>query len=669
LFLQKFTLLIITLLLVSCGSSESESPGTDADYENTQSDTPESDPEDTPVAPPDFGNEDVGKQTKTCTPGDKKCGSKTVALICNADGSAFEPSPCQNGTACQEGQCKLITCTPNETLGICEKDEQGLDFAVYCNNSGTGIEAVYCEVAKPVCWEGECKNFKCKPDSVQCIGFGAVEKCKNDGSGYDVKELCGPGTVCKQAQCLTACDANLKENTYFGCEYWAVDLDSIEGAKFQNVAVVVSNTDSVATASVTITNMADGVDLVLPTSTVPPLSQETFLLPKGYDQEGSMIGKNSFRIKASAPITVHQFNPLNAENVYSNDASLLLPSNVAGKEFLAMSWHQRQASMLTGNIPLRGFVTIIAVEKGDTQVTVTAPVDIEPGTNVELLPAQVPRTYKLTYGQVLNLETGGGLSGPDLTGTYIKANKRISVFAGHECANIPLIIQEGQFVGTEFCDHVEQQLFPLDTWGTKYVGDAFQPRSPGQKDVWRVLSGADGVTITTDPPQPVANGITLNKGGYVQFESAKDFVIVATGPISVGHYLKGSKYPGFVPLGKCAKGVDNTGIGDPAFTLPVPIKQQRNSYIVLTPENYIENYINVIYQTGTSVDIDGQPAILDGMPIGASDWHVQRIPVEAGVHSIEGTLEIGVTAYGYDCDVSYAYPGGLDLVPKAEEID
>ena len=139
-----------------------------------------------------------------------------------------------------------------------------------------------------------------------------------------------------------------------------------------------------------------------------------------------MIGKNSFRIKASAPITVHQFNPLNAENVYSNDASLLLPSNVAGKEFLAMSWHQRQASMLTGNIPLRGFVTIIAVEKGDTQVTVTAPVDIEPGTNVELLPAQVPRTYKLTYGQVLNLETGGGLSGPDLTGTYIKANKRIS---------------------------------------------------------------------------------------------------------------------------------------------------------------------------------------------------------------------------------------------------
>jgi hypothetical protein len=625
---------------------------------------------DTKVAPPDFGDEDVGKLEESCPPGDRKCGSKTVALVCNDEGTVYEPQPCKNGTACQEGQCKLITCTPNEPTGFCEKDQKGIVYAEYCNGSGTGFYPEYCDVTKPVCWEGTCQNLKCQPGSQQCKGFGAIEQCANDGSGYEVKELCGQGNVCKLAKCLTACKANLKENTYFGCEYWAVDLDSIEGAKFQNVAVVVSNTDTVVTASVTITNMADGVDLELPTSTVPPLSQVTFLLPKGYDLEGSMLNMNSFRIKASAPITVHQFNPLNADNVYSNDASLLLPSNVAGKEFLGMSWHQRQADMFTGNIPLRGFLTVIAVEKGTTKVTVKAPVDIEPGENVELLPAQVQRTYELQYGQVLNLESGGGLSGPDLTGTHIKADKRISVFGGHECANIPLIIQEGKFVGTKFCDHVEQQLFPLDTWGTKYVGDAFKARSPDQKDVWRVLSGADGVTLTTDPPQPVANGITLNKGGYVQFESAEDFVIFATGPISVGHYLKGSNFPGYLPLAKCSKGgTDDTGIGDPAFTLPVPIKQQRSSYIVLTPDNYVENFINVIYRTATSVDIDGQPVVLDEIPIGSTDWHVQRVPVEPGVHRVEGTLEIGVTAYGYDCDVSYAYPGGLNLVPKAEEID
>ena len=601
--------------------------------------------------------EDTGGGPVFCEAGYSKCDTKTIAKICNEDGLGWTTKQCQGGTVCSGGACKLLTCTPGQPLGNCVDQTT----AEYCDVTGTGVEYQYCDVEKPVCLDGVCLNLACSPGSIRCKGVTALEQCKDDGSGWIVSEQCADGSICADAKCVTACDLNVKQNTYIGCEYWVVDLDNIEGGQFQEIAAVVSNPSTTAPVSVVITNMAEGTDVPLEDATVPPFDQRTFVIPKGYDVGGSRISPNSFRIKASGPVTVHQFNPLNANGVFSNDASLLLPANSAGKEFLVMSWPQRQADSATGNVPLHGFMTVVAVEKGETTVVVYPTTLIEYGNGIEPLTPFAPNELTLQYGEVLNLETGAGQSNLDLTGTRIISDRRVSVFGGHECANIPLKIVKGVYQGADFCDHIEQQLFPLDTWGTQYVADAFAARSAAQTDVWRIVAGANDLTIQTDPPQAGASGVNLNKGQFIEFESAESFFIVATGPISVGHYLKSSNYAGFEPDPECTQGEGNTGIGDPAFSLAVGTVQYRKDYTVLTPANYRLNYINLMYPSGTLISIDGIPLELPPNPLGLTTWNVHTVEVIEGVHKIEATEPIGATAYGYDCDVSYAYPGGLNL--------
>ena len=40
---------------------------------------------------------------------------------------------------------------------------------------------------------------------------------------------------------------------------------------------------------------------------------------------------------------------------------------------------------------------------------------------------------------------------------------------------------------------------------------------------------------------------------------------------------------------------------------------------------------------------------------------VARLKVGDGVHSLDASAPVGVVVYGYDDDVSYGYPAGLDL--------
>ena len=228
---------------------------------------------------------------------------------------------------------------------------------------------------------------------------------------------------------------------------------------------------------------------------------------------------------------------------------------------------------------------------------------------------------------------------------------------------------------------MEQQLFPVETWGTSYVADTFAKRSPTQTDIWRVIAGDNDVTVTTTPPVPGYGEFVLQRGQWLQFASPDSFQITADGPIMVGHYLTGANYPGAIDVQACEETAVGKPepLGDPAFTLAAPVTRYLSEYAVLTPAGYIQNYLNVIGVPGTVIDMetcDIATQVCNTAPISepfvaieGTDYGVATVPVTPGIHrlvSTNGEL-FGLTAYGYDCDVSYAYPGGLKLQGISED--
>lgn len=355
----------------------------------------------------------------------------------SAEGDAIDASETQTdgsvGDSSVSDACTLgeTRCLDERTLGVCETPSEGFS-EIGC---GEGL----CTEASGV---SMCDEVVCIAGERICNGSETIVECNAAGTGFTFVESCqgqSTGRQCDQGECIPLCILNEKTRTNIGCDYWSADLDNAfvpGGDGFINAArapfaVVVSNPNQTLTAEVTVSNNegvsndADGIPAI---RVVPPLGLEVFYLPHR-DIESTSITPKAYRIRSSIPIVAYQFNPLDNENVFSNDASLLLPSHVLGKDYLVMTREQSFDR-------LRGFLTVIAVSEDPTQVTVTVTAQTQQLTGS--IPPMQPGdsfTTVLNKFDVLNIETGG--PGADLTGSRIVASENVVVFGGSEAANVP----------------------------------------------------------------------------------------------------------------------------------------------------------------------------------------------------------------------------------------
>lgn len=665
------------------------------------------------------------------------CADGQVSVIEELDVEGFEDIALEQ----EEMDSEVApVCVPGTAKGECTTDLLG---RVVCAPDGSGWIGEPCG-EDSMCLEGKC-TF-CRPGNRKCKDDDRVLRCDETGSQYVEAEDCNgaqTGQVCRMGTCVRLCDLNSKLQSYIGCEYWAADLDNAfipgygEGGYFDaassQYAIVVSNPNMKYPAKVTIYRLENGKEVEvtsdtsgnpIPMDPIPPMGLRVFNLgPANIDSTG--VWPLAYRVVSSIPITAYQFNPLSNVGVFSNDATVLLPSNALGKYYIVMTREQTFDN-------LKGFFSVVAIYDGETQVTITVTAPTLGDNGIPPLKPGESRTFVLRRYDVLNIETDA--YGADLTGSIIYANHPVAVFAGSEASNAPNTNhccpsgqcdpgEENFFqpwlacMSSDDClcewphrhlkppqdvpcknnyqcikyntccaDHLEMQIFPVKTWGKKYVATRSWRRG-GEKDVWRILGAQDQTAFTTFPIQ--VSGYALNRGGYIEFESDDDFEVYADKPVLLGQFLAAQDAPDPNVGGKGALDAET---GDPTFILAVPVEQFRTEYVFLTPDRYAFDAVNLIVPTGVPVYLDGVeiraeglvflpakevlaqvkeakvngptelgPTFGDHAIVGTGTYEVWRLVVADGVHVAQCEQPFGVIVYGYDQYVSYGYPAGLNL--------
>ncbi|MEZ4337608.1 MAG: IgGFc-binding protein [Sandaracinaceae bacterium] len=583
------------------------------------------------------------------------------------------------------------------------------NVAVQCNADGSDGTRTNCVDSGQVCAEGVGCTV-CRPNSFQCSG-NDVQRCNAGGTGWETFQTCDPSTgqMCNSVvgACTSPCDDAAASNSYIGCEYFPVTtLNSQVDPEF-TPAIVVSNPQS-GPANVTVTGPA-GFNQ---TRTLAAGAVETVELPwvsalkTSFGTEVSaLVSGGAYHVRSTLPVTVYQFNPLEyridrdcvdpatgecdsstvddlfgfpvCDNVcysFSNDASLLLPAHVMTGNYIALSRPTLMNSIDQGLGPSTssspGFVTIVGVSPTPVTVNVAYRGTVVAGSGVSGGGPGSMETFTLNQGDVVQLvggapstctpgftdTVGSGVTVTycntgdqyDLTGTEIRATGPVEVIAGHNCAFVPY--------NRWACDHLEEAMFPLETWGTETIVSASQPiRS--EPNLIRILSGADGNSISFDPAPPGVSATTLNRGQTIEFEARESFRVSGSAALMVAQHLVGQDYAGISTAGEM-------GEGDPAMSLGIPTEQFRTQYSFLAPTTYTRSYVNVTAPSGATVTLDGSP--VGGMtPVGGTGFSVGRVMISGGQHNISSDQPFGIVVYGFGSYTSYMYPGGLDF----EEIN
>lgn len=537
-----------------------------------------------------------------------------------------------------------ITSTSTSTGDApCEQGTILCDAAVaqVCDGAG-GFES---EEACPMACVPGLGCVLCTPGEGVCNG-PVAHQCDEQGSGF-VDTVCDDvqGLACEDGACVGACAPNSLGASYIGCDYYAVITSNVVNNMF-DFAVIVSNVSD-EDADVTITRGDEAVvDILVPANTLEIVRLPWITLLKTA-APSKVVEDGAYRIRSTRPITAYQYSPLDytkdGKLSYTNDASLLIPVNVWGRETFVVARNTHQQKPGAYSVVAREDQTTVTLTPSATGKSVSA------GGGVA---ADGSGVVMLDRGDVLVVHSamiGGEPRMPDVsdvTGTRVASDRPVMILGSHTCTYVPW--NKGS------CDHLEELNLPLDNLSREYLVSSPLVKLPNMTPqikgrIVRIVATRPGTTISYEPPQNGAPTLLADAGDYAELQTEADFRISANHKIVVAEYMLG----------------EGVGIqtGDPSMTIAVPTEQFRNSYLFHAPTNYESSFANIIAPIGATIALDGQP-IAGLTPIGASGFGVARVQLSNagdGDHTIDGDERFSVQVYGYGEATSYWYPGGLDF--------
>ncbi|MBA2539142.1 MAG: IgGFc-binding protein [Deltaproteobacteria bacterium] len=549
----------------------------------------------------------------------------------------------------------------------------------------------------------------CQPNDTVCQD-GNVHSCDANGNVGGETEACTGANICESGQCVDACASAAANKSYIGCSYMAADLDNavevigVQGSincagvpgiknvtmqacgnaasnavqglcdppgntcpanttcKSMNVcildaqnspfAIVVSNPQA-RPVNVTVTgpngqtilqSVAAGAVAAIKPNAAPNTIPDQSI-------DGTGLARKAYKVTSDLPIVAYQFNPLDNVNVFSNDASLLLPTTAYDVEYYNFAWPTEDRR--PANHAYHGYVSIVAAED-DTIVEVTPSAGVRASATQAAIAAGTPTTFTIDAFEVLTLQAVGG---GDLTGTKVRSvngTTTFGVFGGHEAMGFGEMTPPDQQHSAGPCcaDHIEEMLFPTSTWGKTFAITRSKSRGTNEPDLLRIMAQKPNTTITFDPSPASGTCGTLQPGQFCEVKIQGDTGIVASEPVLIAHYLLSAIWSDILFGG-------SIGEGDPSFSIAVPVEQYRKSYTVLVPSAYSKNFLSISAPGAGAVIVDG--LVVQLTPYAGGLYRAARMQVNGGQHVISCPNGCGVEVYGYSDAVSYIFAGGLDL--------
>ncbi len=539
--------------------------------------------------------------------------------------------------------------------------------------------------------------YECGVPVYQC---SSLEQCETQ---------CSDGKCA--AACVNPCQDTLGQNTSNGCDFYAVEVDTSNGAAGACFAVFIINqwstgqpariqvnygTQTLPVEQFTRIVSGQGLNvqyepydatLGLPQGEVAVmfLSRDPAALndPVSYDPRvlascpagvtpavvgdaaihGSGIG-TAFHVATNVPVVAYQMLPYGGGRARVTGATLLLPTNVWDTNYVAANAYP-QATQITTD---RAQPTLAIVgQAAETHVTI-APVAAIETDDAGVFPATdagVPITYTLSQGQYLQISQNA-----ELTGSPIVADQPVGVIGGSTLMDVPV----GQ---DQRADGAEQMLAPVRALGNEYVAVRYRSRDTTTPEIvpWRLVGVVDGTTLTWDPAPPPGAPTTLGARELVEIDSAGPFVVRsqdAAHPFYFASYMTG--------------GDPFDGDGDPEYVSVVPAAQYLPRYTFFTDPTYPEtNLVVVRVRDATShlmpdvrlacaglltgwAQIDTQDQFeFTRIDLSTGDW-VGQNGCDNGVQSIVGSFAsdagktgaaaFGVTVWGWGNDITWPTDNG-----------
>jgi hypothetical protein len=513
-----------------------------------------------------------------------------------------------------------------------------------------------------------------------------------------VVQTCPPDQGCSSGQCIPACAAAAADKSTLGCDYYSIIRGSLAADTGDCYAVWVANTWDTA---ITINAEFNGKPLDLSGAARIPSGQGANLtyapLPNGQLPAGqlailflagnpSLVPYNlvacpqgvtpaytaadawatgtqifhAFHITTSAPVVVADEFPYGGYASFDLSASLLIPTPAWGTNYIAVDGFSQGAYVTREGQP---WVQILA-QQNDTHVTISPTANIVGGTGVAPATKGQPQTYTLQTDEVLQLRQD-----TELIGSPILADKPIGVWAGSSCMYIPN--------DCAACDGAHQQLPPVPSLGHEYVAARYRNRiaGPDEAPPWRIVGAVDGTTLTYDPAPPAGAPATIDSGQLAQFDAAGPFVVRSQDdkhPFYISGHMTGG--------GSCISASEPTyGTGDPETVNVVPPQLYLKKYIFMTDPT-LSNTNLVVVRTKASdgtfkdVSLDCAGTLSGWSPIGSGgQYELSRVDLVVakqgvngcgnGLHEMHSDAPFGLTVWGWDSVISYAYPAGQSVQP------